>query len=106
MTQADNPMDRAKAAWERIFRTLGHDQPLGRGERSRTDATPEELRNLLILVATAFDNSIETGAIPEWQAKQVPLVLAVGLRWFGSATDGLIPDADQEAVLAALRENM
>jgi hypothetical protein len=82
------------------------DQPLGRGERSRTDATPEELRNLLILVATAFDNSIETGAIPEWQAKQCLWYLLLVCDGLVPLPDGLIPDADLEAVLAALRENM
>lgn len=105
-TEADETGQRAKLAWEKIFTMLTAGAPMPEGEQPSTDATPEELRNSLIVAALAFDELIEVGELDPRRVKQSMLNLLLVCDSLVPLPEGLVPATDLQEVLSALRTVM
>lgn len=97
---------RVKKAWERIFNLHANKQPVPTGSRPSTDADREELRAALIVAALAFDELYETGQLrPDLQGRIVESMrnLLLVLDSLAPLPEGLVPSADLEEVVSAIR---
>ena len=99
-----NALSRAKSAWEVIFEARAAKLQLPTAPTSHTDATAEDLLDIIADAAVAFEEFLETGSIEAGRVASSMLMLLVARDFILPLPDQLVPDADLTDALAVVRE--
>jgi hypothetical protein len=100
---SDHAELRAKKAWEQIFTWIAGGKLIPTGDRPSTDATPEELRGTLVIVAATLDALLEQGQLEPTRIRQAMLSLLLVCDSLVPLPEGLLPTPDLREALSALR---
>jgi hypothetical protein len=100
---SDHAELRAKKAWEQIFTWIADGRLIPTGDRPSTEATPEELRGSLVIVAATLDALLEQGQLEPTRIRQAMLNLLLVCDSLVPLPEGLLPSPDLREVLSALR---
>jgi hypothetical protein len=97
-------LDRAKSAWEIIFEARAAKVPLPTPGESHTDATAEDLLDIIADAAVSFEEFLETGTIDRDRVAASMLALLVARDFVLPLPDNLIPDSDLAHGLTTVRQ--
>ena len=99
-----SPLHRAKAAWEVIFEARAANVALPTPDHSHTDATVDDLLDIISDAAVAFEEYLETGAIASERVASSMLALLVARDFVLPLPDNLVPDENLKQALDIVRE--
>jgi len=97
-------LDRAKSAWEIIFEARAAKVPLPTPGESHTDATADDLLDIIADAAVAFEEFLETGTIDAERVASSMLALLVARDFVLPLPDNLVPDGDLAEALTTVRQ--